>query len=289
MALIGVRFPRYCPYTVTTSQDGTESEEFGTGKVMGKAMSVNVTINAEPQYQYADDGVAETVTEFTGGTIANELNDMIDSVEAELLGKSTVDGMIQSKSDDNAPYVRVGFIEPHMLNNKRQFKVQIYTRVKYSPPGKSLTTKGQTVTFAGVTINGALMRDASGVWEKHQTFETIEGAVACLNEQMYMSSADPEELTMTSVPAENATSVSTTADIKLTFSNPIDHGGVSLIKASTGEGIPATKTFDSTKKILTINPKSSLSASTAYFVVTAGIVDAYNQQLEDQSVKFTTK
>lgn len=289
MALIGVRFPRYCPYTVTTNPDGTEVEEFGTGKVMGKASSVNVTVNAEPQYQYADDGVAETVAEFTGGTIANELNDMIDSVEAELLGKSTVDGMIQSKADDSAPFVRVGFIEPHVINNQRQYKVQIYTRVKYAPPGKSMTTKGQTVSFAGVTINGALMRDASGIWEMHQTFGTLEGAVACLNEQMHMSSATPATLTMSSTPAASATSVSTTADIKLTFSNPIDHGGVSLINASTGAGISATKTFDSAKKVLTIKPKSSLSASTSYFIVTAGIVDAYNQQLADQSVKFTTR
>ncbi len=289
MALIGVRFPRYCPYTVTTNPDGTEVEEFGTGKVMGKATSVNVTINAEPQYQYADDGVAETVTEFTGGTIANELNDMIDSVEAELLGKETVDGMVQSKSDDNAPFVRVGFIEPHMQNNKRQYKVQVYTRVKYAPPGKSLTTKGQTVTFAGVTISGAIMRDADGVWEKHQTFETVEGAVACLNEQMHMTSVSPAALTVTSVPAASATSVSTTAAIKLTFNNPVDHGGVSLINASTGAGIVTTKTFDSAKKVLTIQPKSSLTASTSYYIVTAGIVDAYNQQLADQSIKFTTR
>ena len=288
MASIGVRYPRYCPYTINVQDDGTETEVLGVGKVMGKAMSVNVTINADAVTQYADDGPAEVVAEFNSGTIANENNDLVASVEADLLGKTlTEDGEVISGGDDSPPYCRVGWIESRMLNGKRSYIGQIYTRVKYSPPSKELQTKGESITFGSVTLNGTIMLDKDGNFERHKDFPTLNQAVQYLNQWLNMGGETPE-LTFTSDPENNATDVPIASSITVTFSNVIDHGDASLFNASNYDSVPASISFDATKKIITVKPDENLLASTKYLLVLTGVTDAYNQMLEDTIASFTT-
>lgn len=288
MASIGVRYPRYCPYTINVQDDGSETEVLGVGKVMGKAMSVNVTINAEAVTQYADDGPAEVVAEFNSGTVANENNDLIASVEAELLGKTlTESGEVISSGNDSPPYCRVGWIESRMLNGNRSYIGRIYTRVKYSPPSLELQTKGESITFGSVTLNGTIMLDKDGNWERHQDFPTLNQAIQYLNQWLNMGGETPE-LTFTSVPENDASDVEATSSIVITFSNVIDHGDAALFNATTYDSVEATVSFDKTKKIVTIQPTESLLASTKYMVVLSGVTDAYNQTLENTVITFTT-
>ena len=287
MAYIGVRYPRYCPYTINYEDDGSEVEVLKTGKVMGKAMRVQVTINAEPVTQYADDGPAEVVTEFNSGTITNENNDLINSVEAELLGKQFSDGEIISQGDDTPPYCRVGWIESKLLDNKRSYRGQVYLGVKYSPPGEDLQTKGGSITFTGVTLTGAVMLNADRQYERHKDFKSLNEAVAYLDSLLNMGT-EPPEFTVTTVPANDATGVAVTSDIVCTFYNVVDHGNAALFNATTYEPVAVTSSFDGTKKILTVSPAADLAASTKYLFVLTGVVDAYNQPLEDTAVTFTT-
>lgn len=287
MAWIGVRYPRFCPYNVQIQEDGSELEVLGTGKVMGKAMRINITISADPVIQYADDGPAEVVTEFNSGTITNENNDLIASVEAELLGHTLQDGEIIAKADDNPPYCRVGWVESRILNNVRSYVGQVYMRVKYSPPGKDLQTKGQSITFTGATLNGTIMLNADREYERHKDFATLNEAIAYIDNLLNMGGEIPE-LTVTTVPANDATGVALDADVVATFSNVIDHGSAALFDATTYNPVAATSSFDSTKKILTVSPEENLTASTKYLFVLTGVVDAYNQALEDKAITFTT-
>lgn len=292
MAKIGVRFPRYCPYTVTQNPDGTETEVLSVGKVMGKATSVNVTVNAETQRQAADDGDAEVVSEFTGGTIANGLNDLVDTVESELLGHElTEDGELIARSDDNAPYVRVGFVGSHLLNNKRLYKVIVYMRAKYAPPSAEYTTKGQTITFGDVTLNGALMRNSDGVWKREKTFETESAALAYLNEMLNMPSSTPDPFTAAFEPANGAVDVPLNQAIVITLSNVVDHGGnsVVVINTATNANVPITRTIDATKKIITVTPKAALLPETKYILTTGNLTDAYGQTVSGAAaIEFTT-
>lgn len=287
MALIGVRYPRFCPYTIQTQEDGTEVEVLGAGQVMGKATRVNVTINAEPVIQYADDGPAETVTEFNDGQITNELNDMTGAVEAALLGHTYTDGEIIAKADDNPPYCRVGWVESRLLNNKRSYIGQVYMRVKYSPPGKDLQTKGQSITFTGASVTGVIMLNAENVYERHKDFAALADAVQYVDTLLNMGGEVPE-LTVTTVPAANATNVELDAAITATFSNVIDHGSAALFTAANYTPVPFMMGWDSTKKILTVTPEEPLTASTEYLFILSGVVDAYNQALADTAVTFTT-
>ena len=287
MAKIGVRYPKYCPYTVTQNADGTETETLGTGKVMGKAMGIDTTINADAVDQFADDGIAENTSEFTGGTIKNELNDLIDSAAAEILGSTITDGELISNSDDNAPYMRHGFIVPKVLNNVKLYRAITYMRVKYAPPSESFNTKGKSIAFGSTTISGTIMRNKDKQWKREKTFDTEAAALAYLNEKMNITGTH-DALTLTPVPANNATAVAVGSAITLTFNNPIDHGNAALINATTDAVVQSTKAFNGGKTVLTITPTSALTAATKYAVVVAGMADAYGQSLPDTVIKFTT-
>ena len=99
--------------------------------------------------------------------------------------------------------------------------------------------------------------------------------------------AAPSVLTVTADPIDGETGVLVSDNIILTFNNKITQENVIVI-SSTGALVAATKSLDTTGKILTINPDADLSAATRYLVNIVGVVDVYNQILAPSVVDFTT-
>lgn len=99
--------------------------------------------------------------------------------------------------------------------------------------------------------------------------------------------AAPSSLTVFVDPADDETGVLVSDNIILTFNNKVTGESVILV-SSTGTLVPATKSFDVTGKILTINPTSNLSAATTYLVNVVGVTDVYSQVLTPVIFNFTT-
>ncbi|MPM42081.1 hypothetical protein SDC9_88743 [bioreactor metagenome] len=91
----------------------------------------------------------------------------------------------------------------------------------------------------------------------------------------------------TSVPAADATGVAVAANIVLTFNNAIVNESVMLM-TNAGVVVPFTKSWDSAKKVMTIDPTTNLSASTTYLLYIGGVSDIYSQSLATVVRKFTT-
>lgn len=105
---------------------------------------------------YADDGVDESVDEFTSGTLSLGLNDLASTVAAELLGaRVDTNGVLVNSTNDIAPYVAVGF-RARKANGKYRY-FWLY-RVKFGVPATNLATKGESITFQTPTIEGTVMR-----------------------------------------------------------------------------------------------------------------------------------
>jgi len=288
MAFKGCRYPKVDPYTITQNVDGSETEVFRTGLVFGKAANAEVTINADPVKYYADDGVAESVSEFTEGTLKTEVDNLIDTTKAEVLGQ-TIDenSVIISSADDSPKYVRYSAIIPEQINGVPKFKCFVLTRVQFQPPSESYKSKEKSTTLTGLTMNGTIMKNADSVYKREKTFDTVTQALAWQSTEMHMPSTH-DALSVTSVPADDATNVAVTANIVLTFNNPIDHGNATLVTASTNVPVASTKTFNGAKLVLTIDPAASLAVSTEYAVILTGMTDAYGQTLDDTVITFTT-
>ena len=106
MATIGLDKPYYAIIT----EDANGQETYGTPKVMAKAIQADLTVNNATASLYADDGVDESVDEFTSGTLSLGLNDLASTVAAELLGaRVDTNGVLVNSTNDIAPYVAVGF------------------------------------------------------------------------------------------------------------------------------------------------------------------------------------
>ena len=152
MATIGLDKPYYAIIT----EDANGQETYGTPKVMAKAIQADLTVNNATASLYANDGVDESVDEFTSGTLSLGLNDLASTVAAELLGaRVDTNGVLVNSTNDIAPYVAVGF-RARKANGKYRY-FWLY-RVKFGVPATNLATKGESITFQTPTIEGTVMR-----------------------------------------------------------------------------------------------------------------------------------
>lgn len=91
----------------------------------------------------------------------------------------------------------------------------------------------------------------------------------------------------TIAPADGEAAAPITSTVVLTFNNEISREAVVVTKAD-GTIVVGAKTWDSTGKILTFTPTSSLANATTYLVTIGGVVDIYNQALAAAVKDFTT-
>lgn len=102
--------------------------------------------------------------------------------------------------------------------------------------------------------------------------------------------ADTTAPTVTVVPADNATSVAVGANIVYTFSEAIQSGCITpsnffVIKASDGSQVPGTLTVSTDKTVVTFDPTSNLTASTAYIAfATTNVKDLAGNALATTAV-----
>lgn len=173
MAKIGMRYPVYRKMTITTDDSGNETITYGDKKVMGKAVSSNVSVNYTEATLYGDDGVAETVRVFADGTLTIVTDDLEDEVEEDLLG-ATIDenGDIINSSDDNAPWVEIGYILVRMRHNVTQYRGVIYPKVQFVIPSEDYQTKGESITFGTPSMSGTMATDEKGRWRRRCKWKT---------------------------------------------------------------------------------------------------------------------
>lgn len=123
--------------------------------------------------------------------------------------------------------------------------------------------------------------DTNGIydWVQNETAAALPG-----------TTASAPAFTLSSSPADAATGVVVTADVVLTFSNALKANAEDGIALTSAAGVPVanTTTISANRKVVTINPTSSLGAATDYLVVVAGVKDVYAQSLATTVVNFTT-
>ena len=163
---------------LTEAADGTPT--YGVAKKPGKAISCNVSISNNSATLYADNVLSESDTSFQSGTVTMGIDEDDIETQATLLGHTITDGVIVRNSMDAAPYVGLGRIVTKMVNGAYKYKVEFLNKVKFAEPSQEDTTKGESVEFGTVEIEGTVAALANGDWSKAQTFDNRSDAVAFL-------------------------------------------------------------------------------------------------------------
>ena len=179
MAKIGLNNFRYG--ILTEAQDGTPS--YGGAKQPGKAISCSVSITNNDAKLYANDVVQESDTSFAGGTVTMGVDRADYQTQADLLGHTYDEetGIVRN-SNDTAPYVGLGRVVTTMTDGVLGYRVEFLNKVKFAEPSQDDTTKGESVEFATVEMEGTVAQLANGNWSSSQTFETQAAAISYLEE-----------------------------------------------------------------------------------------------------------
>lgn len=203
MAKIGLKFPVASPIT-GYSKDGMPI--YGTGFIIGKAVSAEKSVECNDNQLPGDDAIAESDTSFASGGIKLGVTDFgsdyLDSlqVQAKMLGHTVVDGKtIQRGALDIAPYLGFGYYKTKIQNNKRYYEATWLYKSVFKVPSESTNTKGKSIEWQTPEIEGSFMAVegyGNDNYEDTEVFETEQEARSWLiNKSHCESLGDMSSLT----------------------------------------------------------------------------------------------
>lgn len=286
-------------YYALVTQDDSDAYAAGAPAIFAPAVSASHKPKNASKTQYADDGVFDVLTSEGETEIELEVTNIPLDVLATVLGKEydAATGRLFDNSGATPPDVALGF---RSVKSNGSYKYFWYLKGKFSMPDEEQATKGESpdpktikIKFIGVKttyqfdlgdINDGVKRvvgdeDISG-FDATDWFTTVQVPVA----------GSPAAFTCTPNPADGATGVAVSANIVLTFSNPLAgnaENGIILTKVD-GTVKACSRTLNAARTVVTLDPTTNMSAATQYLVIVPGVTDIYGQSLGDTVYDFTT-
>lgn len=154
-----------------------ENEKPKEPKTLGKAIDCKVSLELNSAELYGDDGLCESDYTFNKGTVTITVDDDDDTILAPLLGhKISEDGEIVRRDTDVAPYIAFGRILTKIVGGVYKYKVEYLSKVKFKDTMPDEATKGESIEFTTVSIEGSVMRKTDGEWSKSKTFTSYNEA-----------------------------------------------------------------------------------------------------------------
>jgi phi13 family phage major tail protein len=286
-------------YIAEVTADSAAAYTADTPEYLAPVAELNQAHTVNTANQYADDAPFESITVEGETVIQITLTGIPLEMKAKLLGREfdPAAGRIYDNPDAVPPYFALSF---RSLKSNGAYRYYQYLKGRFAPPNEDAATKGDSpdpkttqlvytaiptiYEFLGVTltkrrkkIEGDADTDnfsATGWFTSVQTPNYVAPSALALS---------------SSVPTDGATGISISANQTLTFNNALPANAiyqVALLLASDASIVAGAITLDATKKIITINPTSNLTGSTAY-IITYNMTDIYGQHLSG-AVNFTT-
>ncbi len=160
MAEFGAKLPCFQP------------EGRATGVVLGKLVTANLAVTLASGEIYADDAVAESLSEFAEGALAMETDDMTDAVAGTVYGATVTGGEVVYNKDDTPPEGKLAYYKILLRRGARRYKTCFYPRVKAALGNDDATTRGKSITFHTAKTSFTVMTDENGDWRRTKEFET---------------------------------------------------------------------------------------------------------------------
>lgn len=153
MAYIGMKYPIFVPIT---EEPDNAVPVYGSGIVLGHAISADVKIERANNKLIGDDGVVETYTGVIGGTISLGLDDISKEVYKVWFGAEEDEtGAIIDKGDVSSPFGGCGYYAVKQKNQKITIRAYFYYKTQFSANSESAKTKSESgVEWQTPTIEG---------------------------------------------------------------------------------------------------------------------------------------
>jgi phi13 family phage major tail protein len=257
-------------YAVMTD---TAAMTYDTVKAMAPLINVKITPKINTESLYADNRKVEVSSALGDIDVEIQQQDVPLEVQADVLGHSlnATTGVMTYNDDDLAPYVAIGF-KIGKANGK--YKYIWLLQGRFEEFSDEAATKEDKVKFQTPTLKGAFMPRADGNW-KYVADQDSGTVPATFLDAVYSPTIDLVAPTVTTVPLDAATGVSTTANTVFTFNKAIQPSCVTasnffLMKAD-GTDVPATLSIGTNNTVVTLDPAASLSAGAYVAVATTNV------------------
>src|SRR3990172_50916 len=285
-------------YVAEVTADSASAYTAGTQAYLAPAAEATQEPTTSFEIQYADDQpfdvnasegdtkIGLTVTNIDLATLALITGREFDAVSGRMLDNGGI-----------PPYFALSF---RSMKSNGSYRYYQYLKGMFSMPKEDTATKGEkpepkTLELTYTAIKTVYEWDLGAITDSVKRIvgddDTINfDETGWFSQVQVPSVSAPAALSLSSsVPTDGATGISVSANQTLTFNNALPASAiynVALILPSDGSVVAGAITLDATAKIITINPTSNLSASTAYLIV-YNMTDIYGQHLSG-AVNFTT-
>lgn len=194
MAFIGLRYP---VASAITAETAGAMPTYGTGFVVGHAITANLTINRKDNPLYGDDVICEDDNSITSMSIELGTDDLEEAVQVKLLGIKAVAATGTTEyheTDDSAPTVGFGYIRVRRLDGNTTYQAVWIHKVMFGITGEDAKTKGESIEWQTPTITGRIMgvslnSPAAISFRKKAEFATEAAAKAWLDALAGISAA----------------------------------------------------------------------------------------------------
>lgn len=185
MASFGAKYPYFNP--VKEEPEGKLPTYKNPEPVrIGRLVKADLTVNLASGKLYADDVLAESVDEFSSGSIAMETDDMEDAVASVVYGAEVKDEEVTYRSGDAPPAGGLAYFKKLMRRNKVICKGYYYPLVKAALGNDAAQTKTDSITFGTNNTTFTVFACENGVWRQTKEFETEDEtqAIAWIKEKL---------------------------------------------------------------------------------------------------------
>ena len=146
------------------------------GVVVGKLVSANLTVTLASGELWADDGLAEQLSEFASGSIAEETDDMEESVAGIVYGATVNGKKVTYNKGDTPPLGCHGYYQTLMKDGVKYFRGYFYPRVRAALGNSNVQTRNNSITFQTTSTTWTVFADDVGDWRDVERFDTEKDA-----------------------------------------------------------------------------------------------------------------
>ena len=183
MAYIGLPYYGYCPITVTTNDDGSETETLGTGKITRAVISYAGENDSDSSELWAGDRREQRDAGAPSAKLTINRSYLSLADEAELCGHSYDESTktLEHKEGDTSALVRVAALgKLKTPERKVAYRLVGYYRASFDPVDENLNTASKSTSYSTTQLDGAAECNCDGNFVKKQEFDSYEKALAAL-------------------------------------------------------------------------------------------------------------
>jgi len=183
MASFGAKYPYFNP--VAEEPEGKLPVYKDQEPVrVGRLVKADLTVNLASGKLFADDGLAESVEEFSSGSIAMETDDMEDPVAGVVYGCTVEGKMVRYNVGDDPPAGGLAYFKKLMRRKKVLYKGYFYPLVKAALGNDTAQTKTDSITFGTNNTTFTVFACETGDWRFTEEFKTEPEAIDWIKKQL---------------------------------------------------------------------------------------------------------